>query len=348
MYTDGEGKQFRCGSISCRPGDPYGCSMIGARYRADQAEHILKGWIASGGYIYLTLCEVTGGPTDSLRSVLTAGRAAINAAFGGSKWARAVRELDVAGQIRTLGVTRSASGAWILRRWVVVGVSADLGEELERQSSQINARWTQSLERSALLLAKWRAMKLKPVSQAEVSAISQLVTGCESPHDPPKRLTKLLREHFELGRSERTGSDLAAEYRAHSGPIAEWFADQERGDYRSGLSLRDDGGIRRVGVLVRQREKFVDKHGETSETRKRPSAEGRFIRIGRIPTECEPFIEYATSLQGVRVWSANRARSGSPSWNELVEQAAKLSVRYVSKPERVSAPDSVWVDGGMK
>lgn len=338
-----DGGLDRCGSASCRPGDPYGCSMIRARLHRAKTKLILDAWLAAGNAAGLGLYEIEGKPGVSLRNVMGFAQLAFSRGLGGGAWSEVVRGLPVAGQIKTLSVARAKTGGWIVRRWAIIGLPVRQGHEIEVISDGIARRWLRSLERESGI-ARRRHRGLRLIGERDVAGVATIVTEAFSPLDA--RLDnhgQVLLEEFGLGHklSDQTNdvewspADLAAAYRENSSEIAADFAERDKRyrdrdeHVRVGLDLReDDVAGQRFGLVIRERDEQKLADGRTRPWPGKP----RFRRF-EVADECKPFVEYAATLEGVRTWSANRSsKTGDPLWNELVERASKLKPELAPRP----------------
>jgi hypothetical protein len=270
---------------------------------------------------------------------MAAGQTAITRAFGGSAWVRSADEIGLAGQIRSLTVAMSDSGAWIFRRWVILSVRTGAREaDLDRAANGLAQRWDRSLQNSWLGGARWRVQALQEIDRSGARAVAQLITGAISSLDPRDALhADSLDITFGVpADGERGPATLADAYRKHAKPIANVLKDYAGDDYRGhrvSLDLREPAkSKKRVGILIRER--AIDEARWSGRTRVK--RDGKFRRIS-VPAACVPFIEYAVALEGVPVWFARKLRvSGDPVWNGLIDDVAHpktFPIRYMEKPE---------------
>ena len=284
-FTRGGGLN-RCGSVSCRPGDPYGCSMIEARLHASKTALILDRWMNAGHGAYLGFFELTGVPGVPLTRVMQAGVAAMKESFGGKSWNDSVVEFGVGGNIRTLSVARTAAGSWILRRWVVLGVAEAIDDVgVENLTTGVSGRWQRSLAASDDIESR-RSKGFRWISRGEVPTIASFVTGAQASLDAKGAIfSESLALEFSIDRAETTPETLAEQYRLNSSPVGEEFAlddyRHEGQDVRIGLELRhsEETGYR-FGVGLYERETYTTAKGEVKKRRKKDGL-FRQIRLDR-------------------------------------------------------------------
>jgi hypothetical protein len=183
----------RCGSLSCRPGDPWGCSMLGARLHWDRTLSIFSGWVQSGGSAYATLFEIEGAATCCLTDVLDAAQLAITRALGGGTGARDRESYGVQGTVVTTEVALTVGGGWVVRKYVMLALEEALADDQMDQLSQgAWARWSRAAE-STGPHRSMRKCGLRRVLGNDLKVVTQRVAGCISACDwPEKKMPGLL------------------------------------------------------------------------------------------------------------------------------------------------------------
>ncbi|MFF7292043.1 hypothetical protein ACFY9N_05850 [Microbacterium sp. NPDC008134] len=117
--------RYRCGSITCRPGDPFGCALGKRRMHMDRIALILKAWSEHGGAVEATQFGLYGAPDEPLASVLEVEQEAFNHMVGGGAWVAFKRIFDVQGYLCVLNVKRdNEKRRWAVERWVMLARQA--------------------------------------------------------------------------------------------------------------------------------------------------------------------------------------------------------------------------------
>lgn len=171
--------RYRCRSNSCRPGDPFGCSMANERLNEDRTESIVGSWIGADHSVYLCRFDVYGEPGDALDHVMDAAQLAMKQALGSGSWLASKVKHGVAGQIMSLSI-RSFANRWVVRRWLILGTAGELeAEEIVELTRSLRSRWGRSLNRGEKQFSL-RTSALKAVGADDVLATAQLVTGTDA------------------------------------------------------------------------------------------------------------------------------------------------------------------------
>lgn len=309
MLTDA---RFRCGSNTCRPGDPYGCSMNNARSNEAKSRTMLDGWLRHGGTAYLGLMEHCGARGEQLEKVKQAAKNAFSSAFGGGVWSDTRSRLGIAGQMATLQVAKGSNGGWLLRRWVVLACETDLECELDDLAAGLSARWSRSIGEGTTTDPDVRAaVHLRDVQPEMVRTVTQTITNSFSDFEPAvERWAGAL--DAEYGLDAQVGerpAEIARRFRENSGGLVSQFREAHRNAYIS----RQQGGL--YFITGREPQK-------------------KWVEID-VPDECADFIEYSLDLERVPSWTAYR-RGGSTdsAWNALKDQADRVTCRPFEPPQR--------------
>jgi hypothetical protein len=311
---------FDCQSISCRPGDPYGCSMMKGRLRADQAAYILDRWFGldERNSAYLGLWEVWGSQNATLQRLLDEAHAATARAFDNGAWHRSAKAAGLVGQLRSLTVTRSRSGAWIARRWIVWGVHRGDPGVIAVAVERAGKRWKDADD---TWVDEWRLVGPWSIPRAAIPATARHITDTTddvgSTNDADERYAKQLDTEFGSNVKEQSPAELADAYRRNSDEIAYTFKVSDRHFKRS-----KSGIVKVSGSDVFKYRFDIDVFGDET-----------YNIDGAIPAEAVPFVEYATTMESEPVWSARQ--SSDPAWSEIIVESQKIEYRLVSEAQTV-------------
>ncbi|MGH8953675.1 MAG: hypothetical protein ACRDVF_01545 [Microbacterium sp.] len=200
--------RYRCGSITCRPGDPFGCALGKRRMHTDRIALILKAWGEHGGAVEAARLGVYGARDASLASVLEVEQGAFNHLVGGGAWVAFKREFDVQGYLCVLNVKRDdEKQRWAVERWVM----------LARQAVPTTSKgWTLRLTHRygrRIRLQSACTYGIRPsilVGSYDVAGFAQFVAGAVSTFDvaPPFSPCANYRAYFPLEKGERGINEL--------------------------------------------------------------------------------------------------------------------------------------------
>lgn len=289
--------------------------MANARRNRNRTEAIVSSWIRGGGNAYLGLAEIVGDCEQSLSSVLEATQRAITATFYGKAWAAAKSKYGLVGRITTLLVSRSSSGAWIVRRWLVLaGERALVADEVEQLGAWLGRRLTHSLDLGQDQLGA--PFTLRAIDPAEVTALARHICDCTSALDagiaPYSESLNL-----EFSRSgEQLPVDLASKYRDHSASLVSEFAwaAGHRAQPRDPERFEPGERVKADPIIVRRADEYMFSIESGESTR------NRYIDV---PEGCRDFLEYALSMAGVAIWTCYMGRGSNAAgqrWSYLVDE----------------------------
>ena len=305
----------RCKSSACKPGDPYGCSMLKAREYSERTKHLLGEWLGAGHQAYATLFEVTGQPGEDLRAVYRASQKAMRTLLSGKRWVGRKQRFGISGQITSLSFAKSAQGSWIVRRWLILAMGVSLVDAEESELAEfLEDMWARSLLTGGML--SYRVKALHQVTSGGAPGLAQFITGCFSPLDPaPTAGIRELEATFGVpGQGEESTIDLAVRYEGVSVELKGLF-DQFEG--RTGLIRTEVGGLHmncQVPVISKSGRRWM-----------RPS-----VHMIELPERATDFAEYATETFGSTMWTAT---GDAPEWRRLRIQASELGTPYLPPPE---------------
>lgn len=296
--------ELRCKSVSCRPGDPFGCSMTRARTYRDRTQLILGGWLRRGHHAYLARLETRGAADEPLDLVLSDAQSGVRAAFIGKY--RSTQ--GIVGKIDAVNVTRTSSDEWIVRRWALMCGTRELDAAArEILEDGIRRRFERAVSRGSVI-----GVHQLSGSFNEIMAVSQLMTGCRSrlDPDPDEIFTEALDLKFKTGDyaddDEIDIPTMASTYRSHFIDLKSRFAEGRPGDQLAAFE-----GEYRLH---------------------RPAGDRREVIRLRVPATAKPFMEYSLAMQGVNTWNAHPVRSAAastPIWNALVSESQGIKSSYM-------------------
>lgn len=195
---------YRCGSPTCRPGDPMGCAAANSRMKAKQSAFILDRWLdQEDARAFYGLFETRGGPGEELSSVLTRAAANFDRLKASDKgdWRRAGDAPAVGGYAWHLGAYRK-QGRWIARRWVFIGTTGDgAPRTLQGWSRRISDAWKNqsATDGGSGAFSGWR--RVRGAGQAEIIArVAAGVTRRELSTDSDvkvRRAARVIEAHDE-------------------------------------------------------------------------------------------------------------------------------------------------------
>ena len=316
----------RCNSDSCRPGDPFGCSMARARLHRSKCELILNGWVENGRTAWLGVLEVTASPQERLKNVLTSTQMIFEKPFANRPWAREKEAYGIGGRFSTTEVTMTTAGGWIVRRWVVLASERELAEpDIDKVSARLHEMWLGAhpkAETKSLILS---AHGLVEIDRQSVQSVSQRMSACVSAMDPMDETHWYsLRSRLNLAeRPERSAASLAHDYRsaAHEIPFDRLNNRYARYAKREELEMPESGHYFWFAI---EQERGV--------------ARLRFTP----PAACAPFMEYAVTMKSRDQFKALPARrTSSDRWQRLIDEAGALKMDTVGSPGMRPAASTV-------
>lgn len=139
---------YRCGSASCRPGDPMGCGAANSRMKAQQSAFVLHRWLdVEDARVIYGVLDTRGEPAEALASVLERAASVFDSVKASDKgdWYRGAESegLRVGGFLWHLAAYRR-QGRWIVRRWVFAGLRGEhSSRDLSAWSRRLSLGWKQ-------------------------------------------------------------------------------------------------------------------------------------------------------------------------------------------------------------
>lgn len=195
----------RCGTITCRPGDPFGCAMGKRRMHMERIAMMLEAW-ADHGTFAVGRFEVQGFPNQPLTEVLQTEQDVFTGMVGTETWSSDKKRGGVQGHVCTITVTREPSDRrWVVRRWMILAVTQDRHLEAEWDSRMLD-RWERRLDREGAY-PRWIDPFID-IEKDQLAGLAQLVTSAVSELDPPKPGYKSIKREFPVPKSEQKDVDL--------------------------------------------------------------------------------------------------------------------------------------------
>lgn len=186
IYTSG---RERCKSNSCRPGDPWGCSMVNARHNWKRSRAAFERWVDSGAgrSVYVVRFTSAGQHGAKPAAVLNSATWGISRILAGGSWIRERKQFGLIGHIVTTSVSAElrvqGNIDWTVHKWATFAGDRVLDEdELSDLRRRAASRWDRAIDDSKVDTLT-RVSDLQPVTRKDIDAVMQASSGALSPLD---------------------------------------------------------------------------------------------------------------------------------------------------------------------